>query len=150
MVRKVSEKLTKTDVSRRAALCGIALIAAGLTSDLAAAATTAVGATQSGKKIKLDLVKNKALAKVGGVVQLDLSDGSAMAIVRTAMGAKGITAINLSCTHNGVPVMQEGNLWVCPAHGSEFALGGKLVKGPARSALQKYSVKVTGNSVVIG
>lgn len=150
MVRKVSEKLSNTQVSRRAALCGIALIAAGLTTDTAAAATTAVGATQTGKKIKLDLTKNAALAKVGGVVQIDLSDGSSIAIVRTAAGAKGITAINLSCTHNGVPVMQEGSKWVCPAHGSEFALGGKLVKGPARTALQKYAVKVTGNSVVIG
>ena len=90
------------------------------------------------------------LAKVGGLVQIDLSDGSSLAIIRTSAGAKGISAINLSCTHQGVPVKLQGSGWICPAHGSQFALNGKLIKGPARSALQKYPVSVTGNSVLIG
>ena len=141
---------TDNSVSRRSVLCGIALLAVGLSAEGAEAATTAVGATQVGKKIKLDLAKNKALTKVGGMVQIDLSDGSAIAIVRTAAGIKGITAINLACTHNGVNVMQQGSGWICPAHGSEFALGGKLVKGPARTALQKYPVVATATTVTIG
>lgn len=143
-------KSTDRSISRRGVLCGIALLAVGLTSESAQAATTAVGATQVGNKIKLDLSKNKALAKVGGVVQMDLSDGSSLAVIRTAPGAKGISAINLACTHNGVPVMQQANGWICPAHGSQFGLTGKLIKGPARTALQKYPVAVTATSVLIG
>lgn len=143
-------KNTENSISRRALLCGAALLAVGLTSETAEAATTAVGATQSGNKIKLNLAKNKALSKVGGMVQIDLSDGSSMAIVRTAAGAKGITAINLACTHQGVPVKQQGSGWICPAHGSKFALNGKLEQGPARNALQKYPVSITGNSILIG
>ena len=146
---EVSKNTDKT-FSRRSVLCGVALLAVGLSTESASAATTAVGATQAGNKIKLDLAKNKALAKVGGLVQIDLSDGSSLAIVRTAAGAKGISAINLSCTHQGVPVKQQGSGWMCPAHGSQFALIGKLIKGPARSALQKYPVSVTGNSILIG
>jgi cytochrome b6-f complex iron-sulfur subunit len=143
-------KSTDHLVSRRTVLCGIALIAAGLTAEGAAAATTASGITQVGKKIKLDLTKNPALAKVGGVAQIDLTDGTSIAVVRTAAGVKGLTAINLACTHNGVNVMQEGSLWVCPAHGSEFAINGKLVKGPARSALKKYAVSATAKTLTIG
>ena len=143
-------KSTDNSISRRGVFCGIALLAVGLTSEAAAAATTAVGVTQVGKKIKLDLSKNKSLAKVGGVVQIDLSDGSSLAVVRTAAGTKGISAISLSCTHNGVTVMQQGNGWVCPAHGSQFGINGKLIQGPARSALQKYPVAVTATSVLIG
>lgn len=143
-------KSTENSISRRSVLCGIALLAVGLSAEGAEAATTAVGATQVGKKIKLDLAKNKALAKVGGMVQLDLSDGSALAVVRTAAGNKGITAINLACTHNGVNVMPQGTGWICPAHGSQFALGGKLIKGPARTALQKYPVVATATTVTIG
>ena len=143
-------KSTDHLVSRRTVLCGIALIAAGLTAESASAATTAVGVTQAGKKIKLDLAKNKSLAKVGGVVQIDLSDGSSLAVIRTAAGNKGLVALNLSCTHNGVTVMQQGNGWICPAHGSQFELNGKLVQGPARSALQKYPISVTGKTAVIG
>ena len=139
--------MLEKEISRRSVFCGVALLAVGLTAEKANAATPATGVSQVGMKIKIDLTKNKSLAKVGGVVQIDLSDGSSIAVIRTAAGTKGLSAISLSCTHNGVTVMQQGNEWVCPAHGSEFALGGKLVKGPARSALQKYSVKVTGNSV---
>ena len=143
-------KNTENSFSRRSLLCGIALLTVGLSTENASAATTAVGATQVGKKIKLDLAKNKALSKVGGVVQIDLSDGSSMAIVRTSAGAKGISAINLSCTHQGVPVKEQGSGWICPAHGSQFALNGKLIKGPARTALQKYPVAFSGNSILIG
>ena len=82
-------KSTDHLVSRRTVLCGIALIAAGLTAESASAATTAVGVTQAGKKIKLDLSKNRSLAKVGGVVQIDLSDGSSLAVIRNAAGKIG-------------------------------------------------------------
>ena len=80
---EVSKNTDKT-FSRRSVLCGVALLAVGLSTESASAATTAVGATQSGNKIKLDLAKNKALAKVGGLVQLDLSDGSSLAEIGRA------------------------------------------------------------------
>ena len=70
--------------------------------------------------------------------------------IRTAAGTKGLSAISLSCTHNGVTVMQQGNEWVCPAHGSQFGLNGKLIQGPARTALQKYPITATATTAMIG
>jgi len=138
------------EVSRRSVLCGIALIAVGLLPEAANAAVPAVGVKAKGKKLLVDLKANKVLAKVGGVVQIDLSDGSSIALVRTAPGNKGLSAISLSCPHQGVTVIQQDNQWLCPAHGSQFALGGALVQGPARSALQKYPITATATTAVIG
>ena len=142
--------MLEKEISRRSVFCGVALLAVGLTAEKAEAAVPATGITQVGNKLKLDLTKNKSLAKVGGVVQIDLSDGSSIAVVRTANGTKGLTAISLSCTHNGVTVMQQGNGWVCPAHGSQFGLNGKLIQGPARTALQKYPITATATTAMIG
>jgi Rieske Fe-S protein len=138
------------EVSRRSVLCGIALIAVGLLPEAANAAVPAVGVKAKGKKLLVDLKANKVLAKVGGVVQIDLSDGSSIALVRTAPGNKGLSAISLSCPHQGVTVIQQDKQWLCPAHGSQFALGGALVQGPARSALQKYPITATATTAVIG
>jgi len=137
-------------VSRRSVLCGIALIAVGLLPEAADAAQPAVGVKAKGKKLVVDLKANKVLAKVGGVVQIDFNDGSSLAIVRTAPGVKGLTAISLACPHQGVTVVEQNNQWLCPAHGSQFALSGALVQGPARSALQKYPITATATTAVIG
>ena len=142
--------MSEKELSRRAVLCGAALLAVGLTAEKALAAVPATGVSQVGKKLKIDLTKNKALAKVGGAIQIDLSDGSSLAVVRTAAGTKGLVALSLACTHAGATVMQQGNGWLCPAHGSQFALNGKLIQGPARTALQKYPITATATTAMIG
>ena len=124
MLEAIQNESVKSSVSRRALLCGALAVTLGLTPDLANA-VDAAGVTQSGSKLKISLAKNKSLAKVGGVVQVPLGDGSTLAIVRTSAVVNGFVALNLSCTHQGVPVAQQGSIWVCPAHGSEFSLAGK-------------------------
>ena len=138
------------EVSRRGVFCGVALLAVGLLPEAAQAAVTAVGVKVVGKKLVLDLKQNKVLNKVGGVVQIDLQDGTSMAVIRTAAGTKGLTAISLACTHNGVTVMEQDGAWICPAHGSQFALNGKLINGPARTALQKFPITATATTATIG
>jgi cytochrome b6-f complex iron-sulfur subunit len=139
------------EIGRRALLCGAIALAVGLAPNVAEAAVSAAGITQrKDGKLDLDLSKNPALKKIGGAVTIDLKDGSSVAIVRTAAGVKGLTVLNLSCTHNGVTVMQNGNQWLCPAHGSQFALGGKVLQGPARTALFKYPSSATLKTLTIG
>jgi len=139
------------EIGRRALLCGAIALAVGVSPSIAEAAVPAAGITQrKDKKLDLDLSKNPALKKVGGVVTIDLNDGSSVAVIRTASGVKGLTVLNLSCTHNGVTVMQNGNQWLCPAHGSQFTLAGKVVQGPARTALFKYPSTATLKTLTIG
>lgn len=149
MLEAIQNESEKSSVSRRALLCGALAVTLGLSPDLANA-VDAAGVTQSGSKLKISLAKNKSLAKVGGVVQVPLGDGSTLAIVRTSAAVNGFVALNLSCTHQGVPVAQQGSIWVCPAHGSEFSLAGKVVRGPARTALNKYPLSATSKVITVG
>jgi cytochrome b6-f complex iron-sulfur subunit len=139
------------EIGRRALLCGAIALAVGVSPSIAEAAVPAAGLTQrKDGKLDIDLTKNPALKKVGGVITIDLSNGSSVAVVRTALGVKGLTVLNLSCTHNGVTVMQNGNQWLCPAHGSQFTLAGKVSQGPARTALFKYPSTATLKTLTIG
>jgi Rieske Fe-S protein len=144
------EAAKSAPLGRRAVLCGAMAFALGITTDVAQASTVAVGIKQVGKKLQLTLAQNKALAKVGGAVTFALSDGSTVAVVRTSAATNGFTAMNLSCTHQGVTVEQQGSNWVCPAHGSTFDKSGKVLRGPANSALYKYPVAATAKIVTIG
>jgi Rieske Fe-S protein len=138
-------------IGRRALLCGAIAFAVGVSTDIASAAVVGQGIkSRKDGKLDIDLAKNPALKKVGGAITIDLADGSTVAVVRTAAGVKGLTVLNLSCTHNGVTVMQEGGEWLCPAHGSRFALAGKVLQGPARTALFKYPSSATLKTLTIG
>ena len=144
------EGVKSAPLGRRAVLCGAMAVALGLSTDIADASTVAVGVKQVGKKLQISLAQNKALAKVGGAVTFALSDGSSVAVVRTSAATNGFVAMNLSCTHQGVTVEQQGTNWVCPAHGSTFDKSGKVLRGPANSALYKYPVAATAKVVTIG
>ena len=43
-----------------------------------------------------------------------------------------------------------GSAWVCPAHGSKFALTGAVINGPAQAPLQKYPLTATATKATIG
>lgn len=57
-----------------------------------------------------------------------------------------------TCTHLGCKINQEkDNKLVCPCHGSQFTLNGKVIKGPATKNLTQFNYskdKKTGKIVV--
>jgi len=139
------------EISRRTLLCGVALMSAGIS----AAATPAIAATGvkilKNGKVEVTLKSNSALSKVGGVVRVDGVNGQSIALVRTTAAKTGYTAINLSCTHQGVTVQQSGNEWACVnGHGATYTLAGKNLIGPATKALKQLPIKVTASVVTIG
>lgn len=55
------------------------------------------------------------------------------------------------CTHRGGPLHEAemiGGCFVCPWHGSEFALDGSVVRGPATRPQPAYEVKVVDGQVL--
>ncbi len=55
----------------------------------------------------------------------------------------------MQCTHQSCETQLEGNLFVCPCHGSEFALDGELLKGPADSDLKTYKTETDDENIYI-
>lgn len=136
------------EVSRRAVLCGLAVLTLGLVPDTAIAAT-GVKVLSNGK-VEVTLSKNPALKKVGGTVQFEDGAGQSIALVRTGRTANAYRALNLSCTHEGTTVNKSGSKWVCPNHRAEFAINGDVKVGPARANLVQLPIKVSATKVVIG
>jgi Rieske Fe-S protein len=136
------------DLSRRAVLCGLAVLTLGLIPDTAIAAT-GVKVLANGK-VEVTLSKNPALKKVGGTVQFEDGSGQAIALVRTGKSASAYRALNLACTHEGANVTKSGSKWVCPEHRAEFAMNGDVKVGPARANLVQLPIKVSTTKVVVG
>lgn len=149
-MKRIQEEFMKNDkeVSRRAVLCGLAVLTLGLVPDTAIAAT-GVKVLANGK-VEVLLASNPALKKVGGVVQFANGSGQAVALVRTGKSATSYRALNLSCTHEGTKVQKSGTNWVCPNHRAEFALNGDVKIGPARTNLVQIPVRVLKTKIVVG
>jgi len=90
------------------------------------------------------------LANVGGAITFSLATGATIAVVRTSADRHGYTALNLACTHLGVDVVQQGASWVCPAHGSQYADDGTILRGPGNQNLYKYPTSVKEEWLTIG
>ena len=138
----------ESSLTRRGILCGIAAISLGFIPE-AAVAAKGVTILSSGK-VEVLIASNPTLKKVGGLIQVDFTNGLSVAVVRISTATKGFKVLNLACTHEGVPLKQKGNTWNCPAHNSQFSIDGKLKRGPATSALLEIPFKATAKSLVIG
>lgn len=63
---------------------------------------------------------------------------------------KGLYAISAICTHLGcVVARQEGGGFFCPCHGSRFDAQGKVVKGPAPTALAHLALSVSPDDQLV-
>ncbi len=58
-------------------------------------------------------------------------------------------ALRMYCPHKGCVVQERADKLVCPCHGSEFARNGQLLKGPAKSSLQRFHVSVHEQTLTI-
>ena len=65
---------------------------------------------------------------------------------------RNVIAYMPACTHLACPYHWESQVkkFVCPCHGSEFALDGKVLMGPASRPLDRFLTKVEGGKVLIG
>jgi 3-phenylpropionate/trans-cinnamate dioxygenase ferredoxin subunit len=77
-------------------------------------------------------------------------EGLAVVLCRTQEGLYALSAV---CTHSAAK-LATGRIvdacLVCPLHGARFALGsGKVLTGPARSALATYDVEVRDGEVYV-
>ncbi len=71
-------------------------------------------------------------------------------VVKTSLPNE-LVAVNPTCTHAGCTVewKSDTNKFVCPCHGSEFGVDGKVQAAPATAPLKTYAVKIEGDAVLI-
>ncbi|BAY40978.1 cytochrome b6/f-complex iron-sulfur protein PetC [Nostoc sp. NIES-2111] len=94
---------------------------------------------------------------VGNVTDLDksgqlLNENSPIGPVLVVGTSKeNLIAVNPTCTHKGCTVAwkAEAKKFVCPCHGAEYGIDGKVQKEPATQPLKTYAAKIEGSSVVV-
>jgi len=92
-------------------------------------------------------VGTTALASVGGAVLVQ-SEAGVFLLSRT--GDSSFTAVDAICTHQSCTVTSaDGDIYVCPCHGSRYDRNGRVVQGPATAALRRYSTSFAANVVTI-
>jgi cytochrome b6-f complex iron-sulfur subunit len=72
-------------------------------------------------------------------------------VVQNPDAAGQLVAVNPTCNHKGCFVEWKANQkqFSCPCHDSDFAVDGRLLKGPATQALSTYEAKIEGDKIVV-
>ncbi len=96
--------------------------------------------------VDINLAANAALKSKGGFL---VNKDKSVIIART--NDDSFIAVSSKCTHQQVEIAYKAaaNNFECPLHGSQFDATGKVVKGPAASALTKYNTTFTANTGVL-
>ena len=103
-------------------------------------------ATQ-GDELLLVLADYPELQRAGGVLPVR-PDGAGKPIM-VVHGEDRFAAFSLKCTHMGCTVGwdEATRTFVCPCHGSRYALDGTVTQGPAKRPLTALGVQSDGTTV---
>jgi len=92
-------------------------------------------------------VAGTALAQVGALALVRSSVGDVL-VART--GDAAFTALASICTHQNCEITAfSGSTFVCPCHGSQFNAAGKVLAGPAPTALRQYTTTFANDVLTI-
>jgi thiosulfate dehydrogenase [quinone] large subunit len=132
----MSAELPPDGIARRTFIVQSALLAAAAA---LAACAGGGGSDISGPSVPtsstLDISKYPALANVGGVAMVSVSNAP-LAIVRT--GASSFLALSRICPHQGSTIQPYGTGFRCPNHGATFTGTGQWTGGQRTSSMYAY------------
>jgi len=131
----MSDKISRRDFIKRSALgvVGGGTVLSSLNLEAFAKAPAAKGVIRvSGDDVIVKLSDNASLDKVGGSVKVS----DELILIRKS--ETSFLAIKTICSHKGCDVELEGNKFVCPCHGSEYTIEGKVTQGPSKSDLKSF------------
>ncbi|MEO6400557.1 MAG: Rieske (2Fe-2S) protein [Vicinamibacteria bacterium] len=95
----------------------------------------------------LNIETSSALGVTGGMALVQ-AGSSPLLVTRT--GASTFTALTATCTHAACTIdgMSSGR-FVCPCHGSTFDTSGRVIIGPAVTALRTFTTAFIGTTLTI-
>lgn len=120
---------------------------------------TSANAETNPTNISVTIAQSSGFQAVGTVADLDKngqiyqkkSAVGTVLVMRNPDDSNSLIAVNPTCTHRGCTVKwkKSEKLFDCPCHDAEFAIDGKVLKGPAKKPLATYQAQIEGNSVVV-
>ncbi len=131
----MSGKLSRRDFIKRSAvgvIAGGAMLSSINIEAFAKSSAAKAVFRKSGDDVVVKLSDNAALTKVGGNVKV--SDE----IMLIRRSETEFLAVRTICSHKGCDVELEADKFVCPCHGSEYTLDGKVTQGPAKDNLKTF------------
>ncbi len=141
----MSDKISRRDFIKRSAIgvaAGSAVISGFNLTALSAQLSKGIW-HKSGGDIIVKISENPALTSVGGSVSVT----DELMLIR--MDESTFFAVSLICRHKGCTVELEGDKFVCPCHGSEYTLKGKVTQGPAKDNLKTFETMFDSSGGVV-
>ncbi len=146
-----SSKVSRRRFLRSALVVSSGLLAANLMSGTRAQA--GLRKIADGDSVTFDLADYDELKQVGGFkVIKEVSIGETtdnVIIVRKS--EKEYLVFSSVCRHKkcNVKYKDEKKLFVCPCHGSNYDLTGKVVKGPSTGNIPQYAAVLSGTKLTV-
>jgi cytochrome b6-f complex iron-sulfur subunit len=145
---QMSDKISRRDFIKKSALGVVAGGAAisGLNLNVLSAQTAKKAIVhKSADDLVVNITDNPALSTVGGHVKVT----DEIMLIRT--DESKFIAVSTICRHKGCDVELEGDKFVCPCHGSEYTLQGKVTQGPSKDNLKTFETMFDskGGSITI-
>ena len=136
----------RTVLKGAAAACGAGLLSAcGGGDETSQEAVPPVTASGSGDGPPASLAQVEDVP-VGGAISASAPDGTKVLLTRPSDG--DVQAFSAVCPHEGCTVAPDDDQLACPCHGSQFELNGDLKRGPARTGLTRFPVRVVDGQVL--
>jgi cytochrome b6-f complex iron-sulfur subunit len=106
-----------------------------------------VNGTVAGNSIVVTIDASSPLSAAGSVALVRSGIGNVL-VARTSQDA--FSALASICTHQDCAITgHSGQTFVCPCHGSQFDSSGRVLSGPAPTALRQYSAQFAGGLLTI-
>ena len=123
--------------------------AAATVAGLVPLAALVEGCASAAQVLHIQVADNKAVVPLASLVDLSLPNSYAKVYVNQqanpilvfAQDNGAINAVLSTCSHSGCEVKKLRTKFECPCHGSEYDLGGNVIKGPAPAPLDTFTVQ---------
>ena len=103
--------------------------------------------TVSGRTISVTVDTGSPLATVGGAALVQSTAGN---VLVARISQEAFSALTAVCTHESCTVTgRSGSSYECPCHGSQYATGGAVVRGPATRSLTVFASSFSGTTLTI-
>jgi cytochrome b6-f complex iron-sulfur subunit len=137
----MSDKISRRDFIKKSAIGVVAgsAVISGLNLNVLSAQSAKGVVRKSGDDLVVKLADNPALTTVGGHVKAT----DEIMLIRT--DESKFIAVSTICRHKGCDVELEGDKFVCPCHGSEYTLQGKVTTGPSKDNLKTFETMFDSN-----